>query len=378
MPLLLSLALAAALVQPGSASTIVLSGRVLEADTGAPIAGAQVVAFPSEPRHSMQAPPTATTDANGRYQFDTLSSGRYHITVHKPGFAPLDRPQLEVEVKEGARHADVDVRLQKGAVITGRVLDESGEPVVSANVMILRRPRHAAVAARGDRLIPGGPSAQTNDLGEFRLFGLAPGDYYVGVVADSPFRVAPAQRDTASQLTYFPGTADRAAAQPITVAAGQTVGDIIIRMVTAPVFRVEGVAVDEEGRPVSNAVVRLDTGEVDERVMFMMSHQQQARTDAAGRFAVPNVTSGTYTLVVIPGRVISSPLIAQGGGSSGRSMSFGSSLGVGGTVSGSVMTETSGDGTTVEYRDDAATRVPITISDGHVTGIEIVVHRRPR
>jgi hypothetical protein len=377
MSLLAALALTCALFQAAPTSTIVLSGRVLEVSTGLPVAGAHVMAIPFQPSPSMQSPPTSTTDRNGRYHFDTLQSGHYRITVHKAGFALLDRSQPEIDVKEGVRLADVDVLLQKGAVIAGRVVDENGEPVVSASVTLLQHPRGRpdAPPLRGRGLFPVGTGAQTNDLGEFRLFSLAPGEYFVAAVADNPFGGSPVQRDTAAQPTYFPGAADRGAAQPIVVAAGQTISDVVIRLVTAPVFRVAGSAVGEDGQPVANAMVRLDAEQSGERFAFMGVRGHDARTDASGRFAINNVTSGTYTLVVTPGRVISAPSASRGRRTPGRSMAFGSTI-VSGMVSGNVVTETSADGTTTEYRDDAATRVPVTVADADVRDLEIIVRRQ--
>src|SRR5206468_646023 len=104
-------------------------------------------------------------------------------------------------------------------------------------------------------LIPAGSAAQTNDLGEFRLFGLAPGEVYVQATSRSG--VGHSASPTVPLATYFPSTADVVGAMPITLAAGQTSGDITIRIVSAPAFQVSGVVTDEGGRPIENALVRL-------------------------------------------------------------------------------------------------------------------------
>ena len=65
--------------------------------------------------------------------------------------------------------------MPRGSVISGRVLDEFGEPVADAMVNAMR----SAWTAGRRKLQPTGRSAQTNDLGQYRIYGLPPGDYYV-------------------------------------------------------------------------------------------------------------------------------------------------------------------------------------------------------
>jgi len=88
--------------------------------------------------------------------------------------------------ERGARYVTESFRQ---AAIVGRVLDENGEPIANANVMAWRRPPVANGAPVPARLglIPAASAAQTNDLGEFRLFGLAPGEVYVQATSHSDF-----------------------------------------------------------------------------------------------------------------------------------------------------------------------------------------------
>ena len=60
--------------------------------------------------------------------------------------------------------------------------------------------------------------------------------------------------------TFFPGTADAAAAQAVTVQSGETVSDLTIRLVVVPAFQVSGVVVDEAGAPASDVMVMLMDG----------------------------------------------------------------------------------------------------------------------
>src|SRR5262249_31517478 len=172
---MVSIMLALALVTGQNASTSGrLSGRVVAEGTNAPIAGAHVTVFPARPRGPFGPPPETLTDENGRFAFNGLAEGEYRVDVRKTGFAPSVQPfdpGVMVHVPSDA----VDVRLQRGGVITGRVLDASGQPASDLSMMALRRME----------LPNGGPARwlpapmmggqQTNDVGEFRIAGLAAG-----------------------------------------------------------------------------------------------------------------------------------------------------------------------------------------------------------
>jgi hypothetical protein len=391
MSLLFALGLAGALIQsPAPPDSASLAGRVVEESTGAPVAGAQVMLMPMEPprigrfmRPLAQSPAT-TTDHDGRYQFDGLAAGRYRLTVQKPGFALLDGPEgPEVDLESGTRRTGVDITLQKGAVIAGRVLDERGEPLADVQVSAMRNPplRPGAPPMPRNFLVMSGRPVQTNDLGEFRLFGLAPGDYYVQAMPNPAHGGWSATGETTMLATYFPATEDASAAQTITLGGGQTAGDIVIRMISVPAFRVSGVVLDESRRPVVNAMVNLVRESTGPPVGIMRGWVMNAHTDEGGRFTIAKVTSGGYTLVAVAPEVISGPAdasrgggVAAGGYSSWVGMSAG---GANGTAGGGVTTHTS-NGVAVQYRDDAATRVPITVDQANVSGVEVVVRTPAR
>src|SRR4030095_7246672 len=84
-------------------------------------------------------------------------------------------------VAAGQALDDISIVLQKGAVISGKVLDQKGEPVTDARVMALRRITPPGASTAPPRLIPApmqGPQ-QTNDIGEYRVSGLPPGEYFL-------------------------------------------------------------------------------------------------------------------------------------------------------------------------------------------------------
>src|SRR5262249_27905753 len=132
---------------------------------------------------------STTTGPDGLYEFKELPASRYTVTVSKGSYVTLaygqTRPMQQgrpIELGENQALDKVDVALPRGAVITGRVIDEFGEPVADANVM----PMQQRFLPGGRRLTPMGRNSSTNDAGEFRIFGLAPGQYYVGVSVRDP------------------------------------------------------------------------------------------------------------------------------------------------------------------------------------------------
>src|SRR5438874_5127678 len=272
MPMFVRLLLALSLSQAAdSAATGTLTGRVITDGTNAPVAGAHVMLMPAmRPNGPMGIPPQwpqTLTGSDGRYTFNKVAPGEYRIDVQKTGFAPLFDPTVPsptLTVAAGQSLNGVDFRLQRGGVITGRVLDSTGEPLTDAHVMAMRR----APAGRPERPpIPArmqGPQ-QTNDVGEFRIAGLAPGEYLLAAVprGTSPFGgpgISPAAASTAKTTlatTYYPGTIDQAGAQVITVSAGAEIGNIVFTMQTTPAFRVSGIVVDENGSPIAHAMIML-------------------------------------------------------------------------------------------------------------------------
>jgi Carboxypeptidase regulatory-like domain len=332
-----ALLLAVSMSQPAApAATGGLAGRVTVDGTSTPIAGARVLVFPAGPvAGPMGPPPQATTDQDGRFAFDGLPAGEYRIDVQKAGFAPLSEPDRGPappvgRVPRGTQDApipsigallsaagmsravtiaagqvaSVDLRLQRGGVISGRVLDPTGEPWTDARVMAMRRMPAPATAAAVPQFMPApmqGPQ-QTNDLGEFRIPGLAPGEYVVAAVPHAfsglggPGVTPPSSTGgthTTAVTTFYPGTADQAAAQRITVAAGAEVGNIVFMVQSAPAFRVSGVVVDESGAPIEDAIVMLMN---DRRggAAIGIGPGGSGRSDARGRFVIEDVPAGTY------------------------------------------------------------------------------------
>jgi hypothetical protein len=363
-----------------------IAGRIVAEGANTPIAGARVTLFPSlpprpggpiGPGRMMWRPIQTQTDDDGRFVFEKVDAGPYRLDVQKAGFATVGEPgQAPATVVAPGKTSDVAVTLQRGGVITGKVLDAQGEPLADVRMMAMRRLNRQAIPAQAANAIFLAPAAaggqqQTNDLGEFRLANLAPGEYYVAAMPNNggmPFGgpgTTPTSTGKASLTTYYPGTNDQAAASPITVTAGETVYSIVFSLQSAPGFRVTGRVVDENGAPVSGAMVML----MPARPAGFMGGPSHAASSEDGGFTFVDIPSASY-------RVNASIPIQLGNGRGGVVTSSGA-IGAGSTVTTSGGTFSSwtsaSSGRRAAGSTDAA--VDVSVNDADVSGIRVVVHR---
>jgi hypothetical protein len=302
-----SLLLAQSAAQSAEASGGIV-GRVLIRGENQPVTGARVTIglvrrLLVPPSASVPAPPTMVlTGPDGVFSVARLAPGDYRVSVQKAGFA--EGPQTmqstaTVAVAAGQTAQTPDILLDRGGAIAGRILDSNGEPMTDVRVMALAPPPvPPQLTARGyrppadRRLLPAGHTAQTNDLGEFRIYGLLPGDYAVAASGElNPFVTSTSP--TTVTTTYYPGVTDQSGAQTLTVTAGQTASGVEIRMATAPAFLVSGTVVDAEGRPLEGAVVS-----VMSTTSGVVGRHGISHTDASGRFLIGSLTNGTYHIGV--------------------------------------------------------------------------------
>ena len=287
-----------------------ISGQVIEDGTNAPVADARVYVILDDERAAPDGfPPEALelSDRDGRYQFDMLTPGRYHIAAQKNGFAPpMDPSTMQIfEVAAGQVLDGLTVSLRRGGAFAGRVLDPQRQPIANVGVTALlkrlnRNDQPAGVASSGPPLLMPSGQSQTNDLGEFRIFGLWPGEYVIVATAQSKFGGAPTQpaAATTTTATFFPGTADVSAARAVAVQSDETVSDLIIPLVSVPAFKISGVVVDGAGAPVANAMVMLMGGQrgTDLLLSLVVGSALMSQSDADGRFTLRNVPAGAFTL----------------------------------------------------------------------------------
>jgi protocatechuate 3,4-dioxygenase beta subunit len=268
--------------------TAIIRGRVVAADTGQALRKAQVRIFAPELRDGR----TTTTDAQGRYEFKELPGGRYTVSASKGSYVGLSYGQTRpleggkpIEIASAQTAEKIDFSLPKGSVITGRIVDEFGEAMADVQVSVQR---YQYMQGRR-RLVNAGRNGSTNDIGEFRIFGLAPGQYYLSATLRN-FQMMGGETDDRSGYapTYYPGSPNPEAAQKITVGVGQTLSDLAMTLMPTRTARVTGTAVDSQGKPFPGMVMMVQRG------MFMTSSAGRVMPD--GTFTINGVVPGEYTL----------------------------------------------------------------------------------
>ena len=289
-----------------------IRGRILGTDSPNPIRRAQVrITGPDI------APKSALTDASGRFDFRELPAGRYTLQASKPGFVSVQYGQNRpFEQGKGIELADkqsidnADIAMPRGGVISGRVVDEFGDALPDISVTAMRQ----TWSNGRRRLVPSpGRIAQTNDLGQFRIYGLPPGDYYVsgtlrsglalgdmevtmldgGGIRTGSFVSGPTEPRSGYAATYYPGTANVAEAQKIALAAGQELSGADFGLLPVRLAKVTGIVVGSDGKPLEGAAVSLLPAQRD---LAGLLAPTTARSGKEGSFTLNSVPTGEYTL----------------------------------------------------------------------------------
>jgi hypothetical protein len=307
---------AAAQVSSGTQGIASVSGRVTDGERGLP--GVVVAMFVSEGSRSLRFATRARTDSEGRYRFDGLRPGRYQVVP----YAPAHVPEVQREGWAGSKHLnllagdaveDVDFRLSKGGVITGRVTNADGQPVIreTVNFSPLDSP-----TGQGPRFVGSQMRVQTDDRGIYRAYGLAPGRYHVSVGVGSGFSsYGRSQRQY--RLTYHPNAPDAARAAVVEVSAGSEVEEVDITL-GRPIktYRAAGRVVSAEtGQPVAG--VRVGVSQLDPTSRHMMGYVTGRPTGARGEFSAEDLVPGRYAAIMTGGPdgsdLYSDPLVFEVG-----------------------------------------------------------------
>jgi hypothetical protein len=279
--------------QPATPSDgAVVRGTVTAAATGQGLRRARVLLLPAAD-HRGGTRIAANTNAAGRFEVRDVPPGRYHLSASRAGYVgieygqhhPLERG-LTITVPAGGVLERMDLALPGGGVLAGRVIDDLGEPYPGVQVIatVLRYDAGARKA------FPSG-SGTTDDLGQFRIAGLGPGDYSVVAISNETWRAEDKQTWGYAATLHPPPSGDRAGLVRLGPSEQRTA--IVIPMSAGRTARIRGTVRRENGDPVPNAAVPLNYGY---GTFVLTAGARMMRTDASGAFDFRDVPAGRYII----------------------------------------------------------------------------------
>jgi protocatechuate 3,4-dioxygenase beta subunit len=275
-----------------------VSGTVVTLAGSEPLRKARVLVQSTADRMRMI---SATTDPGGHFEIKGLQPGPYQLTVSRVGYVtqkygqrkPTD-PGATLTLRPSQELKDLQFRMIPSAVIAGRVLDEDGEPLPDVTVSALRE-----TYDKGKRSLFAGASVQSNDLGEYRLFGLAPGRYFVSARLESwrhGVNEGEEQAQSSSQgyaKMYYPGVPDRSRASTIAIKSGEEIPSTEILMRQVLVYHIRGHVYNQvTHRPGADSYVLLLPKTPSQQGDFADSFTMVQKRD--GSFDIHDVLPGSY------------------------------------------------------------------------------------
>jgi len=280
-----------------------LDGVVKHAVTGEPVRKASLVLMPIDTRNS-PVPNTTVTDAEGKFSMKDIEPGQYRFTASKAGFVqtsygatPANRQGTTLTLAKGQSAKDIEFRLQPHAVITGRVLDDDGDPVQYAQVQLM-----SYRTMQGKRQLVPSSGASTNDLGEYRIFGIAPGKYFLsviqrerGIAYGGVDRSAAQAPDESYPTTYYPGTLDLSGATQLNIATGSMMQGMDVTLRKVRTFRIKGRVTGFAPSMRGGNVSVMPKGGAA-YFLFAYERTNTMWRSPGGEFELRGVRPGTYTI----------------------------------------------------------------------------------
>ncbi len=299
-----------------------LEGHVLNASTGEPVQRATLTLM--GPQGNMGGGQgggggrSARTDNEGKFTFDKVQPGTYRLTADRVGFL---RQQYgaqtpggtgaPVNLAQSQTVRNLDIKMTPQGVILGAVFDEEGDPLPRATVAAYRMGKATSMtsARRGGQQTGG--SANTNDVGQYRIAALPPGNYVV-IASGQGGRGAggrggmggPGGRGQAAAAaveedllpTYYPSSLDAAAAAPVQVSPGAEMAGVNIALRRGRLYQVQGKVTGVTAQDAGGVRVNLVPREGGATSMFM-GGGSAAAVSQDGSFRVARVQPGSYYLI---------------------------------------------------------------------------------
>lgn len=279
-----------------------ISGKVTLGGKAA--AGIPVAAFGTDP-NSRRALAKTTTDSEGHYRLFGLAAATYQVMPLTPSFVPAERnltagypyygASKTILLSTGESVEDIDLKLVRGAVITGRITDEEGKPVIEERVEL----QPAGETGQRGQMSPISMNYQmfqTDDRGIYRLYGLPAGRYKVSVGTNPNAGFSGSGARGYFPQTFYPDTTDTTKATIVEVGEGDEASNIDIRLGhRATTFSIAGRVVDSETRePVAG--IRPTYGRVAKDDPNSGAYMSGMPTTARGEFRFDGLEPGHYAV----------------------------------------------------------------------------------
>jgi hypothetical protein len=249
---------------------------------------------------------TVATDTSGHFVLPGIDPGRYNLSATRLGYVTSEYGQRKpggpgaiMTLHAGQEMKGLVFRMIPSAVIAGHITDEDGEPLPQVHVSAQKESYE-----KGKRKLTPATNVETNDLGEYRLYGLAPGRYFISAVYSSwaqngfDFSGDEAPQSQGYARLYYPGVPESFKASAITVKSGEEISSTDMLMRQVAVYTVRGHVYNLiTQKPGTGAFILLlphggDNGDFDAGY--------QRRVDKPdGTFSIPDVVPGSYSFAAL-------------------------------------------------------------------------------
>jgi hypothetical protein len=262
--------------------------------------------------------PAIVTDSKGKFEFKDLDPGSYRISVASNGYARTEygqrvfgSPGTPITLTPGQALKDLTISLTPAGNISGQIKDMFGQPLVGIPIQLMK----PSYNANGQRSFQSAGTARTNDRGEYRLYWITPGRYYLNAGSSQGTLpniggggASPNEVQDSYVSTYYPGVPDIAQAAILDVRPADELTGVDLRIPRQQLYKIRGKIIDTRiGQPPQNANMTFSSQSLTGGGFAMNGGPNQNYTSATGVFEYRDIVPGTYVI----GATVPDPSAAQ-------------------------------------------------------------------